>query len=100
SAQPYEYFLERIKKNLKPGGKLLLAIENKFGLKYWSGIPEDHTGKPFDSIQDYVSTDKGVRTFSKQELSKLLKSVGFIDPFFYFPHPDYKLPSIIYSQDL
>ena len=30
---PFEVFLQKIKKLLNPGGKILIAIENKFGLK-------------------------------------------------------------------
>lgn len=97
--KPYEHFLNQLKKSLKPGGKLLLAIENKFGLKYWAGIPEDHTGRPHDSIQDYAGSPKKVRTFAKQELTGLLEETGFKNSRFYFPHPDYKLPTIVYSDD-
>lgn len=35
---------KKISGYLKEDGKLLIAIENKFGLKYWAGS-EDHTGK-------------------------------------------------------
>src|SRR5690242_9146255 len=36
--------LARVKNLLKPGGKVILAIENQLGLKYFAGFPEDHTG--------------------------------------------------------
>ena len=39
-------FLIKIKQLLKPDGKLLIAIENQYGLKYWCGALEDHTGLP------------------------------------------------------
>ena len=35
---------------LKSDGVLLLAIENRFGLRYWLGCSEDHIGKPFVGI--------------------------------------------------
>ena len=44
SKKPYEEMLKRIRKHLKPGGKIVIAIENRFGLKYWAGCREDHTG--------------------------------------------------------
>lgn len=100
SNAPYEYFLQQIKKCIKPGGKILLAIENKLGLKYWAGTSEDHTGVPMDSINDYATTKKGVRTFSRHELTQILKGAGFKNLDFYFPHPDYKLPSIIFSESV
>lgn len=48
SENPYKDFLKKIKQLLKPNGKLLIAIENQYGLKYWCGAREDHTGIPFE----------------------------------------------------
>lgn len=95
---PFKTFLENAKSYLKPNGKLLIAIENKFGLKYWAGAREDHTGRYFDSIEGYPN-DKGIQTFGKKELEELLLSAGFRCLNFYYPLPDYKLPKIIYSDD-
>lgn len=94
---PFYTFLNQIKQYLKEDGKLLLAIENKFGLKYWAGAKEDHTGKYFDSIENYPE-DKSVQTFGKYEIEQMLKNVGFNQLNFYYPMPDYKLPNIIYSD--
>lgn len=95
---PFKTFLENAKSYLNPNGKLLIAIENKFGMKYWAGAREDHTGRFFDSIENYQN-DKGIQTFGKLELEELIKSVGFKDTAFYYPMPDYKLPKIIYSDE-
>jgi SAM-dependent methyltransferase len=94
---PYEDFLKQIKTYLKPGGKLIVAIENRYGLKYFAGAKEDHTGREFDGITGYLETDK-VRTFGKPELKKLLSQSGYPKQEFYYPHPDYKMPMEIYSQ--
>ncbi|MCD7826210.1 MAG: methyltransferase [Clostridiaceae bacterium] len=96
---PYCDFLKKVKKLLKPDGRLLLAIENQYGLKYWCGAREDHTGVPFDGINQYALTDRKVRTFSKKALSDLIGRSGFSHSFFYYPLPDYKLPTVIYSQE-
>ncbi|AIQ14752.1 class I SAM-dependent methyltransferase [Paenibacillus durus] len=97
SPEPYKKFLENIKKFLKPDGELIIAIENKFGLKYWTGKKEDHTGISYEGIEGYLN-DKGVRTFSKCEIRKLLSEVGFKEIEFYYPMPDYKLPTQIFSD--
>lgn len=94
---PYLEMLRRVKTFLKPGGKLIIAIENKYGLKYWAGAPEDHTGGLFDGIEDYGKV-KGVRTFSRPELIRLLLEAGLKEHEFYYPMPDYKLPDTIYSD--
>ncbi|MCI6284320.1 bifunctional 2-polyprenyl-6-hydroxyphenol methylase/3-demethylubiquinol 3-O-methyltransferase UbiG [Selenomonas sp.] len=53
TAQPYHDFLAQCRSFLKPGGRLVIAIENRLGMKYWSGAHEDHTGRRFDGILDY-----------------------------------------------
>lgn len=94
---PYVHFLQGIMEYLKPDGVLIIAIENKFGLKYWAGCVEDHTGKLFDGIEGYPNESK-IRTFSKNELIQLLSSAGLNQQRFYYPVPDYKLPTQVFSD--
>lgn len=98
SSNPFRDFLSKIKQLLKPNGKLIIAIENKYGLKYWCGAPEDHSGIPYDGINNYVYSNVA-RTFSKKQLERLVKSVGFSNTYFYYPLPDYKMPQVVYSED-
>ena len=95
---PYKDFLKQIKKYLKPGGKLIIAIENRYGLKYFAGAKEDHTAKEFDGITGYQN-NKNIRTFGKNEFEDLLTQSGYPKQDFYYPHPDYKMPLEIYSED-
>jgi len=94
---PFTDFLSKAKSYLKKDGTLIIAIENKFGLKYWAGCKEDHTGRFFDSIENYP-IKMGVKTFSKNELEEMIKSVGLTKMDFYYPLPDYKLPTEIFSD--
>lgn len=96
--KPYECFLKTIAKHLKPHGKIIIAIENRWGLKYWAGCREDHSGKFFDGINGYPET-KGVRTFTKDELIQIINNSGKFQYTFYYPYPDYKLPITIYSDE-
>ena len=98
SDNPYEEFLKIIRKHLKPNGKIIIAIENKYGLKYWAGCREDHLGTYFSGIEGYVGVDS-VKTFSKNGLKKLLEVSGLGNVTFYYPYPDYKLPLSIYSDE-
>ncbi len=93
---PYERFIEILSKHLTPGGKIVIAIENKYGMKYFAGAREDHTGRYFDSIMGYPEGSQA-RTFSRDELISLAKKTGFRYRF-YYPYPDYKLPTMIYSD--
>lgn len=98
SSQPYQDFLRQIRTYLKEDGKLIIAIENRFGMKYFAGAKEDHTAKEFDGITGYIG-NKNVRTFGKRELMAILSECGFPAQEFYYPHPDYKMPTEIYSDD-
>ncbi len=95
---PYETFLSLIGKLIKPQGHLLIAIENRLGLKYFNGAPEDHTGHYFEGVNGYQNNDS-VRTFSREELTALLKSCGFTAQRFYYPYPDYKFPAEIFTDE-
>ncbi len=97
TANPYRSLLSSLRQLLSEQGVLLLAIENKFGLKYWAGAREDHSGQLFDSLEDYPSA-AGIRTFSRNGLLQLLKDSGYSTPEFYYPLPDYKLPTELFSD--
>jgi 2-polyprenyl-3-methyl-5-hydroxy-6-metoxy-1,4-benzoquinol methylase len=94
---PYIDFLKTIRNYLKPGGKLIIAIENKYGLKYFAGCREDHYGNYFSGIEGYVS-DNTISTFSKKELVGILEASGFNQNKFFYPYPDYKFPKEIFSD--
>lgn len=96
---PYETFLQTMQTYLKDNGKIIIAIENKLGLKYFAGAPEDHTDLYFLGINGYEG-NHSVRTFSKIELTELLKKSGFSSYKFYYPYPDYKFPKEIYSDEI
>ena len=93
----YEDFLNIIKKHVKKGGRIVIAIENRLGLKYFAGCKEDHTCVFFDGIENYKD-DSHVRTFSKKGLEKIFNKVDITDYHFYFPYPDYKLPNTVFSE--
>ena len=50
SETPFEDFLKILKKHLKKDGRIVIAIENRLGLKYFAGCKEDHTCEFFDGI--------------------------------------------------
>lgn len=77
--KPYEYCLDAAKMILKPGGRLILAVCNEFGLKYMTGAKREED------------------CFTRNRIIELLGG-SFASMEFYYPMPDYKLPAIIYSQ--
>ena len=95
--KPYIRMLESLKRHLARGGKIVIAIENRLGLKYWAGCTEDHVGRYFEGLEGYHNSE-GVRTFSKKEWEKLIEISGMRGKF-YYPYPDYKFPLAIYSDE-
>ncbi|HWD40149.1 MAG TPA: class I SAM-dependent methyltransferase [Fimbriimonas sp.] len=95
---PHSWFLKHAASMLKPGGALVLAIENQFGLKYWAGAPEDHTGHMFDGVAGY-SAQKTPRTFGRGSLRDLLVRAGLPEIREFYPFPDYKTPHSMLSRE-
>ena len=99
--RPYERFMEILRRHLKGNGqegRLIIAIENKFGLKYWAGCREDHQGLYFSGLEDYPQ-DTGVRTFTRDGLKKICEVNNCNEYSFYYPYPDYKFMTSIYSDE-
>lgn len=98
-------FLRKIRQELRPGGTLILGIENRLGLKYLLGARDDHTGVPAVSVYDralasqkyQAMTEEPLRvfTYTREELAKMLREAGFTQLEFYGAFPDYKLPQLI-----
>lgn len=82
---------------LKDDGTLLVAIENKLGLKYWVGAPEDHIGVPYYGLQSLYS-EKSAVTFGRRELEGVLRDANFSNVEFFYPFPDYKLPNLVLTE--
>lgn len=94
---PYEDFMKICNRHRNEKGHLVIAIENKFGLKYWAGCREDHVGTYFSGLEGYPNGGVA-RTFTKKGLEKIVKSAGINQYSFYYPYPDYKFPTVVYSD--
>lgn len=95
--QPYHSFLKKMKGFVKPGGRILMAIENRLGAKYFAGAYEDHTDSFFLGLNQYEGNED-VRTFTRSELTAIFHECGMDQLKFYYPYPDYKFPSEIYTD--
>lgn len=94
---PFHDFLKTLMSHLAKSGRIIIAIENKYGLKYFAGCKEDHLGTWFSGIENYADGG-GVRTFSRRGLEKIFKSCGVKESNFYYPYPDYKFMTTLYSD--
>lgn len=96
-AEPQK-LLETARELLKPQGKLLLAVDNRLGLKYFSGAADSYSGKYFESIRDYTGCDVKAG-YSKSEICRLLEENYGKNYRFYYPYPDYCYPTEIYTDE-
>lgn len=90
----YLNFIISLKSHLKKEGKLVLAMENKYGLKYWAGNSAPYTNEFFGGIMGHIG-----KPFSRNMLEKILRNAGFEKIKFYYPYPDYRFPTSIYSDN-
>ncbi len=98
SENPYVEFINILRKHLAPGGKIVIAIENRLGMKYFAGCREDHLGSYFSGIENYP-TGGPAKTFCRNGLEKLCKEAEVSNYAFYYPYPDYKFMHTLYSDE-
>lgn len=100
-----EQVLRTLSRLLRPGGKLIIAIENRVGLKYLFGERDDHSMQrhvsclPYDEASALFKAQDGknfqARTYDMDEYRQSLLANGFADVKFNLAFPDYKLPQLI-----
>ena len=90
--------LAQVRSLLKPNGKLIIAIENQLGLKYFAGATEDHLGQPMVGIEGLYQKDQP-QTWGRKVLTGILEQAGFAATKFLAPFPDYKLPVSIITEE-
>ena len=98
SNNPEKDLLIDVSKMLKEDGKILLATDNKFGMKYWNGKKDLEGTLGYKNLAE-ERTENGSKLFSEIKLKDLIKEAGYQNYKFYYTLPDYKMPNLIYSAD-
>lgn len=98
-------FLENVLAGLKGGGRLMLAIENRYDYKMFFGERDPHTGTVLTTVVprwianliSKISRNREYRPwiYSFEGLQALLKEVGFSSVTLYAVWPDYRNPEYI-----
>jgi len=102
-------FLKKAFSNLKTGGKLYLAIENRYDFKMFFGGKDPHVNLLLVSIlprkmANFISMRKLGRPYvnwlySFSALKNILKDIGFSKVDLYCCFPDYRFPEFISPYD-
>ncbi len=84
---------------LKREGILLMAVENRYGLKYFCGAKDPHTHLSFDGVNGYLHGANGRgRCLDGRELEAILAQAGALQYKLYYPVPDSRMPQMIFTD--
>ncbi len=99
-------FLQEVHRVLREGGQIFVAIENRFGIRYFMGVKEDHTGlrygallpRPVSNLYSQQVRKRPYRTYtySYRGYRELLGDAGFQIEI-YHPWPNYRWFTTIYT---
>ncbi len=94
---PYIDLLEYVKKLLKPNGKILIATDNKFGMRNWSVVSLNDKDLQYDAVSSSKVLNKS-QLISKSKLEEMFESINLGKRKYYYPLPDYKYTNVIFTD--
>ncbi len=83
--------LKALKQNLTDSGKILIAMKNKFGIKYWAG---EKINSKLDAFESIVKSNN----LGYNKIKEILNSLDFKYKF-YYPLPDYNFTNVIFTDE-
>jgi len=95
-------FLERLKRLIKPDGKILLGTDNRLGLRYFCGEVDNYSKQSFDGLtnyQDFLEQNDSGRAYTKQEIISFLRDAGFNSSLFFSVLPNLDYPQLVFSEN-
>ena len=90
---------------LNSRGRLFLAANNRFALRFFCGDRDPYTERNFDGIEGYCRAYSKQedrfegRCYSESELRKILENVGIKKYKFYSVLTDLNNPTLLYSEE-
>ena len=96
--QALQLLLQRARTSISDDGVVMIAIENRTGLKYVMGANEDHYAEPYIGIGNYPQS-AGIRTYSYGEWQTQLSEAELAVNQVLYPFPDYKVPDLLISEE-
>ena len=90
-----EKTLSELRGKLSSHGRLLIAYENPFALRYWAGASAPNTGAPYDTLLGNGDSPAP----SKAELENRLMQAGFNGQKWYYLSPDHWFTGEVHSDN-
>lgn len=104
-AKDIEQSLAYVRSLLKPDGTLILATDNRLGIRYFCGDQDPFSGKNYDGIENYrhllpweIESMEG-RVYSKAEWIEFLEKAGFNKHRFFSVFPRISNPQLLLAED-
>lgn len=88
--------IEKVWPFLKETGRLLFVCENRFGMKYWCGVPDPLMGQPFAGIRGRSQDGMLNRQELIDQLERNEKVKGWK---LYYPFPDHRFAQAVYTDE-
>lgn len=98
-------FLSSCARFLKPNGRLLLATDNRLGIRFFCGDRDPYTDRSFDGVEDYRRLqardrqETAGRCYAQAELCGFLGAAGFKTKRFYSVFPNLELPQLLFAEN-
>ncbi len=90
-------FLLALERMLADDGRLLLAMNNRLGLRYVCGDRDPYTGRNFDGLDNYRNAQAFPRCYSETEIREMLDHAGMMGVF-YAALPDLRHTALLIKE--
>lgn len=97
--------LTKIRERCKKDARILLAVNNRWGYRYFCGDRDPYTGRNIDSLDNYrrVYSKKEDafygRMYDKAQLRGILEEAGFMNKQFYAVYSELMNPTHLFAED-
>lgn len=91
-----------LRDRLNVGGKMLVLMNNRLGLRYFCGDKDRYSKTVLDCLEDYRNADMkdaGGRMYDKAQMKDILRMAGFAHFQFFSVFSDLENPSLIFAED-